>query len=392
MKADVSGDLFNDTAVKRDADPRVCVVVLNWNGWRDTVECLDSVFRGRYAALQVVLIDNGSADGSLERIREWADGATTLDPAACPPPVGSSGPPLAKPLAYQELSPSEVCTCGGAPLDVPLVLVRNETNLGFAAGANLGLRYARARGFDYAWLLNNDTVVSPDALVHLVARMTVDPRVGLCGSTLLYYDQPDTVQALGGFRYNIWLGVARQIEQGRRHAPGSGLPADEQAVETAMFGVQGAAVLVSRRFLEDVGLLGEEYFLYAEEQEWAVRARHAGYRLGYAARSIVYHKEGRSTGNTSLSKRTRSYASDFYQVRSRLLFTRRFFPLAVPTVCLGLVGAMFKRLHRGQLSRISMIAGLMMRTLLPGAPSRLPETRSPAGHSSERDPFVEVVP
>src|SRR5690606_5006085 len=94
---------------------------------------------------------------------------------------------------------------GGAPAehDIPLVLVRTGANLGFAGGNNVGLGYALARpDVDAVWLLNNDTVVHPEAARALIEIMARDPGIGICGSTLLYYDRPELVQALGGARYN----------------------------------------------------------------------------------------------------------------------------------------------------------------------------------------------
>jgi GT2 family glycosyltransferase len=349
---------------------RVCICILNWNGWRDTVECLESVFRTDHPAYQVVVVDNGSEDGSLSRFRSWAEGASAFETQTPPELRHLVAPPVRKPIRYREFDRYrfESITSGNAPGD-PMLLVRNETNLGFAGGINVGLRYVlRVGGFDYVWLLNNDTVVRPDALEHLVRRMEAEPRVGLCGSTLLFYDAPELVQALGGFRYNVWFGLARQIGQRARYAE---LSASELGqVERAMFGVQGASVLVSRRFLQDVGVLSEDHFLYFEEQDWAVRARRSGYVLGYSPASVVYHKEGRSTRNNSLSPATRSPQADYYQIQARLLFTRRFFPYALPTIYVGLLGVLLNRLRRRQYRRAHIIAGLALRSLVSPLPRR----------------------
>src|SRR5690606_23809149 len=117
--------------------------------------------------------------------------------------------------------------------------------------------YALARGdFDFVWLLNPDTVVRPDALRRMLEAMRRDPGMGACGCTVLYYGEPDTVQALGGARYNPWLALPRHIGLGRPAAA----PVDAPGVAARMTYVYGASMLVSRRFLEEVGLLNEEYF------------------------------------------------------------------------------------------------------------------------------------
>jgi GT2 family glycosyltransferase len=351
---------------------RVCICILNWNGWRDTVECLESVLRLDYPEYQVVLVDNGSTDGSLDRIREWARGNLEVEASAEHPLRSLCGPPVPRPVRWAEVQGSAMRD-GRYPRgsDAPLVLIDNGENRGFAAGMNAGIRYALVAGeFRYVWLLNNDTVVPSDSLTHLVARMAGDPRIGICGSTLLYYHEPERVQALGGFRHNVWLGVSAHIGQDTRYDADR---VEEEETARRFHGVQGASMLVSRELLEEVGLLTEDFFLYYEEHDWAVRARRKGFHLGYARRSRVYHKEGRSTGNNSLALSERSVAADFYHLRSRILYTRRHHPYALPTVYVGLLAVAANRFLRGQADRLPMIARLAIHTLVR------PRARHPAG-------------
>jgi GT2 family glycosyltransferase len=350
---------------------RVYVVVLNWNGWRDTVECLESLLRSDHPDFQVVVCDNGSTDGSPERLEAWAVGEAVEEPAPEHPLWHLSTPRITKPLRLVALD-RRAAEEGGGPAAGPasLVLIRVGENLGFAGGNNVGLRYALARGdADFVWLLNNDTVVEADALSQLVSRAR-DRGADLCGSRLLYHHAPGTVQALGGFAYNPWLGTSRMIGHGWPAAEADRL--DVEAIESRMFGVQGASVLASRKMLERAGLLSERYFLYFEEQDWAVRARAAGLRVAYAPRSTVYHKEGASTGGNST--RPRSMQSDYYAIRSRLLFTRRFYPRALPSVYLGLLGTVLNRVRRGERDRVPMLLRTAFRLLLPGGEAA---TRSP---------------
>jgi len=117
--------------------------------------------------------------------------------------------------------------------------------------------------------------------------------------------------------------------------------------------VEGASMLVSRQFLVEIGLLCEDYFLYFEEADWAIRAE-GRFRLGYAPLSIVYHKVGGSIGTSSNPAKT-SYTSDYFNIRNRLMFTRRFYPGALPTVWLVIVGAMLSRVCLGKWDRVAMI-------------------------------------
>lgn len=336
----------------------VCVVLLNWNGWADTVECLESVFRSRAIRFQVVVCDNDSQDDSVERLRAWAEGR--LDPPGGRADHALSGfvtPPVAKPIPYAVYDRA-TAEAGGAAgdSDAPLILVRTGDNLGFAGGCNVGIRFALARGVhEHVWLLNNDTIVHPDALRALVDEAARRPGAGMVGSTLLYHSNPEVVQALGGARYNAWLALSRHI--------GAYLPAEtalQEAPVDDMAYVVGASMLVRRDFVLDVGLLSEEYFLFFEELDWAMRAR-GRWALGYAPESVVYHKEGATIGGNSRGEE-KSWTADYYFVRNRIVFTRKYLPTRLPSVYLALGVAAFRRVARGQWARAWMVVKLCWST------------------------------
>jgi GT2 family glycosyltransferase len=292
--------------------PLVYIIILNWNGWQDTLECLASLERLDYPNYKIVVVDNNSTNDSVKRIRE----------------------------VYPEI-----------------MLLHNSKNLGFAGGNNVGIRHALEQGAHYVWILNNDMVVDRYALRHMIRRMQETPNAGICGSTILYYHNPDTVQTLGGGTYNKWLGVSRYI--GALQAASA--PVNRAKVEGKMTYVTGASMLVSRVFLHDVGLISEDYFLYYEEPDWVTRAG-GRYKLVYAPESIVYHKEGRAIGANSMNLKERSLIADYYNIKNRLVITRKFFPEALPTVYLGLLLAIFNRIRRRQWSRIKMIVDIWWST------------------------------
>jgi GT2 family glycosyltransferase len=339
-----------------------CVILLNWNGWKDTIECLESVFRLAGADFGVVVCDNDSSDDSLQKIRRWAKGEILAD-AANPLLAHLKSPPFPKPIPFVELSREQASTT--AP-SFPLTLIRNGGNLGFAAGNNVGLRYALGDpGCQYFWLLNNDTVVEPDSLSALLNFMQQRPEVGLCGSLNLSYFNPDEVQAQGGKGYCRWTARVR--------TPVSFRVGDLDSHLTEMDYVNGASMLASRAFLEKVGVMEESYFLYFEELDWAMRAR-GKFELGYARDSVIYHKEGASIGS-SPDRNKRSLLSEQYLCRSRVLFTRRFFPTALPGVLAAICLAAVHRLCRGDLIRAkvmltSMLRGLRMSVPRPGKPEK----------------------
>lgn len=312
---------------------RVYIILVNWNGWRDTVECLDSLLLLNYQEFRIVICDNGSSDDSLHQIRNWAH---------------------RREVGFAEYQRTEAEAGGSTAADLLLTLIRNDKNLGFAGGNNVGLRYAMERGdVDFCWLLNNDTVVDSDALIHLVERMQQQTGVGICGSTIHFNHDRQRVQALGGGLYCRWIGLPWHYGRFTRLSGN----VNQQRAEFWMNYVEGASMLVSRQFLNLIGLLCEDYFLYFEEADWAIRAE-GRFVLGYAPRSIVYHKVGGSIG-TSSNPAKMSYTCDYYNIRNRLLFTQRFYPEALPTVRLVIVGAFLLRLCLGKWDRAAMIFRLL---------------------------------
>ena len=347
---------------------RAAVLIINWNGWADTIECLESVFRHIPTVRRVVVCDNGSTDGSLDHLCSWAEGRLDHRLSPTHPLRELSWPPVPKPLPHVHYGRREAEQGGLPDADPRLVLVDNGTNLGFAGGNNVGLRYLLSMGgVDFIWLLNNDTVIAAGALEALLARMSARPQVGMCGSTLLHYDRPQRVQARGGGWYCKWLGLPWHIGQFGR----ADTNVDPHHIERWINYVVGASLCVSRDFLEQVGLMTEDYFLYFEELDWVLRAK-GRYGLACAPESVVYHKVGQSVGTSSLPHR-QSDLCDYYNVRNRLLFTRRHCPEALPTVYLTLLGAMALRLLIGRPDRAVMIWRLLAgRTVTPpgerGAP------------------------
>jgi len=241
----------------------VSLIILNWNGLGDTIECVESCFRLDYPVFRIVLVDNGSSDGSETTLREMFPGVTFIQTGA---------------------------------------------NLGYAGGNNAGIRNALVEGADYIWLLNNDTVVAPDALNALVTQAEADLSIGMVGSKILTYSRPTLLLYAGG-RIDISTGETKHI--------GYGCEVDgpfDRAGDTGY--ITGCSMLVTRRLIEDIGLMNETYFLYFEETEWCVKAQRAGYRLVYAPGSVVYHKE-------SAAARRMGGAMIYYMVRNRLRFIAR---------------------------------------------------------------------
>lgn len=335
---------------------RVYIILVNYKGVDDTLECLESVFRLEHPNFRVVVVDNASGDGALERIPAWARGEVSA-PVKAPAMAAWTQPSGPKPVSCEVLT-REAAEAGRsvAESDPDLVVVDAGANLGFAGGNNVGIRHALARGkADFVWLLNNDTITTPKALSAMLQRCRQAPGEVSCGARILYYHHPDTVQALGGGPYNRWTGISWTTF-------GRGLDADESvdpaAIERRLDYIMGASWLLPRRFFEVVGLMREDYFLYCEEIDWCLRAK-GRFALVYADDAIVYHKEGGSIGSPTAG-RPSSLLSDFYIFRNKLRVVWRFFPIAYPLAYLTTVAQIVNRARRGQWDKVWLIARVLL--------------------------------
>jgi GT2 family glycosyltransferase len=311
---------------------RTYVVLLNWNGWQDTIDCAESLLRMRAEDFVIIICDNASEDSSYQHLRNWAEQKQIVHKG-----LSEHSP---KPFFF-EWVPLAVETPDHAP-DTKLVLIQTGSNLGFAGGCNVGLRYGLSRGDGaFFWLLNNDTIVDSEALSAQITKMKARPDLGIVGSTLLFYNDPQTVQCCAGYSFNTWTA---RVRPAATMTTADHLPT-EASVESRLRYVSGASMFVRRAFIEDVGLLNEQYFLYFEEIDWITRAK-GKFGLGYCAASQVLHKEGRSIGSAKDS-RMRSLFSEHWLSRNRILFTRTFFPLHLPVTLLWTTGVAWSRLLRG---------------------------------------------
>ena len=334
----------------------VYILVLNWNGWRDTIECLESLFRLDYDNYKVIVCDNDSNDNSLANIEQWAKGKLAAGMPHHESIRHLTSPEVQKPIPLVKYD-RKLAEAGGeiSPDEAKLILIQTGGNLGFSGGNNVGLRYALARNdFDYVWLLNNDTVVEKNSLKCMVNHVESSDEPCACGSKILFYDEPETVQALGGASYNKWTGLAKSL--------GLNLPVKESVnskdVEEDLGYVFGASNLFPREFLSEVGLLSEDYFLYYEEIDLYTRAQ-GKFKASYCNDAIVYHKEGKSIGSAS-DKRKTSIFSDFYLFKSKILFTKKFYPEALLTIYITTFLQALNRIRRGQFKKAYVILRVLL--------------------------------
>jgi GT2 family glycosyltransferase len=223
-----------------ESNPQVSCILVNWNGWQDTVKCLDALKECDYPRLNIIVVDNGSTNDSTAKIK-----------AAHP----------------------------------SVTLLQNSRNLGFAGGSNVGIRHALARNDELLWLLNNDTIPATNALSTLVAKARTDDYIGAIASVCYYADRPEMVQAWAGARVNLWIGRVRNSTE----------PHSDDWFDS----LYGASMLVRSAAIREAGMLDEGFFHYWEETEFCLRLRKKGWRLVAAPDSHVIHKVAGSTGRNN---------------------------------------------------------------------------------------------
>ena len=291
--------------------------MLNWNGASDTIECMESLLRMGEQDFLILVCDNNSGDGSFKTLREWGERRLSTKFATW------------------------TCT-EEPPIDAKVILVQTGANLGFAGGCNVGLRFALIHtSAEFVWLLNNDTVADPSSLGLQLNAMQHRPQVGILGSTLIYFNEPTQIQAAGGYDFNFW--TARVLPP-MKNLSLANLPPEHEVEEHLKY-ISGASILARRSFLEAVGLLNEQYFLYFEEVDWAVRGQDR-FQLGYCPQSRILHKEGKSIGSHRDATQRSSF-SETYLTRNRILFMKTYFPARLPICLLWLIGVATTRFARG---------------------------------------------
>lgn len=243
--------------------PKVYIVTINWNGLKDTLECLESLRTIDYKNFETVVIDNGSNDNQAATIKQ----------------------------KFPKIK-----------------LIKNQRNQGFTGACNQGIKLALKEGADYVLLLNNDTIVTKDFLAKIVEFYESSPDAGMVSPVVLYNDRK-TIWFAGA---KIQLGIVRHINKALSLKDLK----SKQPFETRF--VPGAALLVSTKLIKQIGPLDDKYFAYYEDIDWCYRAKAAGYSSYVVPQTVIYHKKSASTGEGHRSKRNKIPA--YYLARNSLLF------------------------------------------------------------------------
>lgn len=241
----------------------VSIIIINWNGIHDTIECLNSLMEQAYRNFEIVVVDNNSKDNQAEKLRRHFP---------------------------------------------HIHLIKNKSNLGFAEASNQGIKMGLDFKSDYLLLLNNDTVVHKEFLTTLIKDAQQDSKLGLLSSKILYY-RSKRIWSMGG-QISYLTGISFMI----------GKNEDSSRYYDSIFPefLTGCVLLIKSKLVRKIGLLNPDYFAYYEDIDYSFRARRRGYLLKTVPKSIVYHKKSASAGVSGSTKI--SPLQSYLWARNSLLF------------------------------------------------------------------------
>lgn len=243
--------------------PSVNIVILNWNGWKDTIECLQSVQQINYRNFCVLVVDNGSSDKSVEQIQQ----------------------------AFPDVD-----------------ILQTGANLGYAGGNNVGIRWALEHGADYILLLNNDTVVATDILSAFINAEKLLPAGSILGAKIFFYNEPGKLWFAGG-QWNSRSNSFEHIGHGQSDSAEYNRMAEVDYIT-------GCALFVGADTFKEVGLLDERFFLSYEETDWCYRARASGHKCIVVPDAKLWHKISSSFGGADTP------LFNYFMVRNKLLWAK----------------------------------------------------------------------
>lgn len=243
----------------------VAIIIVNFNGFEDTIECVKSILKSDYKDYRIVLVDNGSADADTIKANEF--------------------------------------------LNNNCHVILSPTNTGFSGGNNLGIKYAKENMKpDYFLLLNNDTIIEAQTLSNLLETTQNMENCGAATGRILYYSAKNVLWSAGG-KFDFKTGIADQPALGKANS------AVYSGVHETTF-CTGCVMMIPYEVIEKVGYLDESYFLYAEDTDYCCRLMNMGYKLYYCGDAIIYHKVSASTGRSSDMSQYYNVRNNFYIIKN----------------------------------------------------------------------------
>ncbi|EGT3616928.1 glycosyltransferase family 2 protein [Clostridium perfringens] len=291
---------------------KVYIILVNWNGFKDTIECLESIYNNKYVNYNIVVVDNNSQNESVEKIQQWAL-KNHKKIKVCTKKESEN-------LYANELDETE-----------KIFIIKNEDNYGFANANNLGIKFAmKDSKCKYVWILNNDTIIDSKALINMVELAESKENIGIIGSKLLYFYDKNMIQEIYG--EVLWSDNGRGL--GNKELD---LGQWDKNIEIKQGRIMGASMLVNMDSIKKVGLISEKYFMEYEETDWCMRFLNKGYKILYCYSSKVWHKEGGTIKDLGVKKKKflwkefeiesplKFLIHNYYSFRNNIYFTKKFF-------------------------------------------------------------------
>lgn len=242
----------------------LCIILVNWNGSDDTLSCIETIYGSTFKAYSIIVVDNGS----------------------------------------DELQIKKLINC-----DYDIEIIQTGANLGYTGGNNVGIEHALKKDFEYVLLLNNDTLVAPDALENMIYSVDSDSTIGILSPKIFFYPRKDLIWFAGATLNSMNL---------MGHLTGYQKEDNDIYNEPSEVDyVTGCAMLVRTQVFKDVGNLCDDYFCVCEDIDFCLHAKQQGYRIFYEPSSVIWHKESASSGGTDAPQYV------YYQTRNYFLFHSR---------------------------------------------------------------------
>ncbi len=295
------------------------IILLNHNGNNDTCECILSLQKLTDNNFKIIVVDNSSNTDEFTKLTQFVKSQQI--------PFVSFFQDEDKKIGNEEI-----------------ILIKAKENKGFAHGNNIALQFGlKQKNANYFWILNNDTIVDSKALSELKKYHSKHPNT-ILGSKLLYFYNNETIQAVGGV-FNKTFYISEHVGEGKnKNTLKKNLPIIDYP--------HGASMFVSKLFVEEVGLLNEDFFLYYEELDWVYRAKLKGFIPDWCEESIVYHKEGATIGSSY--KKRKSIFSETQLFISRKKIIKKYYSLSFKFYFSSLL-LILNRLRKGQFALVNKL-------------------------------------
>ena len=304
-------------------EKKVYIVVLNYNGWEDTIECLESIFKSNYNNYSIVVVDNDSPNNSMDYLIKWAEGEQNVTYKTKSILNDYTKPNFKKPLSYSYYLENNI----NSDSENNLIFIQANKNNGFSAGNNIGIRYALTQeNCEYIWLLNNDIIIQYDTIQKLVdsyKNQKKSRNIGIIGTIQNYYHNPEKIQASAG-KFNKWSGKFWNC-----------MTLDFTQDEIAY--PYGASMFFHKSTFQKIGLMDENYFIYCEEIDITERLKQEKMHVYIDKNIVIYHKHGQSM------KTIENDLQFYYSSRSKIYFYKKFYKRYLPFAYLRVFYSKFRR-------------------------------------------------